>query len=1241
MEMNVDTITISDAAVQTDLVNSPIILQCLYVLQTVPEFQNLTYRVTKSQNDVEMVVVYREGILGIFGPPIDPFTLTLDPNGKCLLSIPFKPVQRVSIISAESGCIEINSLLAVLRMIAGNGYLFCPGLPERFLAGKACGKFVVLHKVPFKRYQSSQCPVYYKTQALQEKSTKSSLCVMCPRCLQAAKCIHSLPVMAPNGAGKAPQLAVAGHLQPDQKNCSLSTSVGSTIIEQEGKDTTSSVSANRFLSLSNLNNSLVTSLPTAPERPNIYFKDSIFNQKASNVDLNGNNQATDVLKNSNLISDQISCTEDNKTSVNTKILEKINFLRNLLQERSKEKKMCSTDLNTDAKDGKTTNDAAKQLDSVLNKGKRKHKNICRHCKKEFSTPANLMNHFQRHEALSGSWYKQIRERKLLRNHTSSSSLLKMVIRRTKLSSILQGKKPARLSETSLRLFLKYFDDMIPSQNEEKSLQQQRYNTADYKNAVSEAEKWIRHDRPKSLHNEQTENEALEKKSGHKRTLSGLSPMQTLLEAAIAGSPTISSSSSFNLGKHTETAVVSSTSQSPTIESELKGTSFPEKKPRKSTRLASKRAKRRRYEDNQNETVNKSVATPENSSMLTNLNLLSTVSIERAERGTSTNTHNSENLSCSTSPTTNIRASPALSASDYVSNPQQFFKNPTENGFLNNRSQGKEPVTSVSSSGDHYLQPLLFASSMVQGTNLVHSFPSQKQQDKSKSDTVTLSSQRNHVTVGNSHPPVSPSLVMAAKSEACSNNDCGAIDLSKPKPQTTANIPLFVEKTSNLTAHSGSSHNFAQFITNNDNTEVLHNLMRMTKAVNFSNLGHKDSQLGSAVTNNKQVESDLQASLFPYARNYKTEKDVKSTIQAQTVIAASSSAVQGNVKSGGSLSMHQSDEIQCGYKWTGSGGLVKERTQMVRELVPQHIMANFFSKPLATTTQPIGVSFPDMPKSQLLTPKHVLSSMSVQSAASKSQNMSVSTNAQNLTPNQLAEMSALNKMPGVSRKSSTHVTTSPSPVGNSSSCSTGLGMYKSSLTNTSGTVNQLTASSPKMRYKAIHMSQTSGYSPSVLSTVPTISSSISISSPSLAAILLQPATTVHEINHSGFVNHNGFVNSATQSVTSSTLFPNHSNTVPSSLHYSPTCSYIKTEPADSHNTEQNMTMETVPIKVEIDINSVDRARSFDDSSPKRLVVNVSPEIITSKDIVKTLNLGAHPISRTGDLASKNISIKCDL
>ena len=85
---------------------------------------------------MDVMIIYREKLLGVFGPALDPVTLTIDPNGRCLVSVLFKPVQRVSLISGNAGGMDILSLLAMLRMISGKGFLFCPGIPEKFFAGK-------------------------------------------------------------------------------------------------------------------------------------------------------------------------------------------------------------------------------------------------------------------------------------------------------------------------------------------------------------------------------------------------------------------------------------------------------------------------------------------------------------------------------------------------------------------------------------------------------------------------------------------------------------------------------------------------------------------------------------------------------------------------------------------------------------------------------------------------------------------------------------------------------------------------------------------------------------------------------------------------------------------------------------------------------------------------------------------------------------------------------------------------
>ncbi|CAG5115210.1 unnamed protein product [Candidula unifasciata] len=92
MDVHYDKNPVSSALTQGDQVTSPVLWQCLYVIKTASEFCNLTYRVTKTHNDVEILIVFREGVLGVFGPPVEPISLTLDPTGRCLLSVLFKPI---------------------------------------------------------------------------------------------------------------------------------------------------------------------------------------------------------------------------------------------------------------------------------------------------------------------------------------------------------------------------------------------------------------------------------------------------------------------------------------------------------------------------------------------------------------------------------------------------------------------------------------------------------------------------------------------------------------------------------------------------------------------------------------------------------------------------------------------------------------------------------------------------------------------------------------------------------------------------------------------------------------------------------------------------------------------------------------------------------------------------------------------------------------------------------------------
>ncbi|BFZ09846.1 hypothetical protein BsWGS_12885 [Bradybaena similaris] len=1229
MEITVDKSSTSNTATQTDFVNSPILWQCLYVLQNMPEFRNLAYRITKTWNEVEMIMVYREGVVAVFGPPVEPITLTLDPNGKCLLSIPFKPVQRVSIVSPESGHIEIASLLAVLRMVAGKGYLFCPGLPERFLAGKACGKFVVLHKVPFKRYQSLACPVYYQTR--QQTSSKSSLCALCPRCMQAAKWIQSLPYFSANGTAKAlqqPTQQAAAAQQLYQRNAVHDVSTKSSVVTQGASSHSPGyifppVSVCGLVTHGVMNSSSFTPVPEVSQILNLYQNNSSVKQETACIDVNGNSQLADVSNNNSCISGQSGNALGHQINpVNEKLLERKSFLRSLLQERSRNKFSAAENLKTEATGGEPSiNTAFEQSDSKIKRGKQRPKNVCHYCKKTFSTPANLMNHFQRHEAVPGSWQKQFKERRLKKNHARTLSLMRVFFWRLKSLLFQHGKRPAYISETSLRLLLKYLDDLIPFQNGATALKQMSYSGIQQK--ITKAEK---------KNDFQTENEVLDNKFSLKRNSSGRYVMQTLLEAAaIAGadqehvsSPTVSSSSSVIAGKNLEGAVVPTISQTPPTPIQIVEANVPEKRPRKSSKVTSKTLsnKNRKAKDKDvNETVvTNRAGNSANHSPLTNLNLLSDVSLQTAARAVS-----------------------ASYTSSFPSSCQLLLNNKSEiNAPLIKEPKANSPLTSVNGSNSaaiSHLPPLLFARTEP-STSASFLFPSQKQvQPQLMSPTSLL----RHKTVNEKQPILSSCLVAAPapapRDAASPYSNCGAIDLSKPKPsQTITNVPLTVDKKQDMeldmAAFSGLFHNQAQMFTYK-NPDIVPHLKTSIKAADATIQDHNETHpVTVGATSAKSAKPDLQLP-SGNTRSYKGRKGVKNTAQLHTVIDTS---IRSTIP--GDSSSVQSDEIHCSYKWTGSGGMVKEHTQMVRELVPSHVMANFLSKPWlpSAVIQPLSVDLYNSSKSPILSPQIMMSS-SEQLQPIKPHQFSATQAALNLSKSKLADAG----VSGSSRRQTVMISTSVSPTANRTSASPSSSSMKSSNVNFSGITNCLPAHHPastdaqdhpitsnpqKMQFKDMKKLHFSSSSSSLLA-VHTSPSCTPLPSPSLSSVLSHQAADKHEYAPSsiiGSISHHGRSPSFL------------TNRIPTNSELS--CSrnnHTKPEPVYSQNPEQGMFTMTVSVKeenVDPDVDH-DQNRSVEasDRLPTNLVIDVSPDSTTSKDESMALNLGGHFISEQADLLSQ--------
>lgn len=204
---------------------------------------------------------------------------------------------------------------------------------------KACGNYVVLHKVPFKRYQSPQCPVYYNTQVSQQKSEKSSLCAICPQCMQAARLIQSLSSSSPHHGGVTIQqpagLAAQDQSQLDLKNIIKNNTAGSNAIIQAVNSNGAVKAAipalvNQLSSESDSCRGPVSSESSGSCK---------FAERKSKVLVNGNGQIHATNGYNSVLKQGASTQKRKDTLLNAELKDRRSLLRNLLQTRSKQKSM--------------------------------------------------------------------------------------------------------------------------------------------------------------------------------------------------------------------------------------------------------------------------------------------------------------------------------------------------------------------------------------------------------------------------------------------------------------------------------------------------------------------------------------------------------------------------------------------------------------------------------------------------------------------------------------------------------------------------------------------------------------------------------------------------------------------------------------------------------------------------------------------------------------------------------------
>ncbi|KAK3770371.1 hypothetical protein RRG08_028269 [Elysia crispata] len=909
MAVNLEKHVKADAPFQSEKSKSYILQQCLNVITTFAEFSNLTYRVSRTCKDVEVMTIYRDKLLGVFGPALEPVTLTIDPSGRCLVSILFKPVQRVSLVSGNTEGLDILSLLEVLRMIAGKGFLFCPGIPEKVLVGKVCGKYIECHRAPFKRYQSPQCPVYYKmrTEEQEAGSSTQGMFKMCPQCKQVATIILRLPPASHTVRGGATQSVLGAEKISANSMAQISNAApGGMNAPAQFKYIVPTPESGHFklssaplLSLpAGVGNSTQSSTSADIERPHTMsnvivayphqqqaeqqglLDDGSHNLKRSSSESQGQNLSEEAI--ASLLSARSPTTAETLRNV-------------LLQKRIR------LDLSKAQGNEKVT---SKQL---KNKNK---KNMCRICKKIFSSPANLLNHLQRHEGFSGSLPKPLKAKLLSGRQNSSSALMRMVLRGAK--THLSSKKKIAVSETSLRLFMKCLNNLMTSQNSSTSSSARFLRQKTPRN-ISKNKK-LKEKKPEILSEGQKYD--TKERPSLSRSSSGLSAMQTLLEAAaIAGinSGNLPSTEDYD-------AETASYNTSPKLANDSVALESPEtKQHRKSPRIAS-RLKKKELGISTSSSVSPvtSVAWAQPEKLtepghLTNLDLLSSVSLDMEKRKP-------------------VVSSPSISSPVSLSQPVSFsnslLKMPSQGNAIDPKFGGPPPLLFAKPGKDGKLPSWVSQSNSVPQLDIMLPQP------------VTLFS-GTVVTETNKAQELTP--------------DCGAMDLTKPKSlsEDTATGLMNILGQSNMVVgeppkkfqkllSSGGSHNIPVDV-------LMHDSIGPRQIPSQSSL----PKLPGVVSMNKVSDASLQNRMYASARDYKMDKKLSSLSGRQ---------IQAMIANRGNVSKPGSDEIQCGYKWSGSGGQVKERTQMVRELVPQDVMATYLNKQFLQPpgTRPPGPMLQEVP-----------------------------------------------------------------------------------------------------------------------------------------------------------------------------------------------------------------------------------------------------------------------------------------
>ncbi|KAK7507645.1 hypothetical protein BaRGS_00001580 [Batillaria attramentaria] len=161
--------------------------EAVNILQSVEEFRRLRAEVRVIQGVTQLELTRPDGF-GFLGHPVHTVQLILREDGVYHFIVPFLPIQTAALVGDDLR-FQSASFCELVRTVSSPKYRLCPGLGLERFSEHTWTKNLQVINAPFKRLQSSKCPVWFTS----EDSSRT-----CDACKQLKKSMRAVELRERN-----------------------------------------------------------------------------------------------------------------------------------------------------------------------------------------------------------------------------------------------------------------------------------------------------------------------------------------------------------------------------------------------------------------------------------------------------------------------------------------------------------------------------------------------------------------------------------------------------------------------------------------------------------------------------------------------------------------------------------------------------------------------------------------------------------------------------------------------------------------------------------------------------------------------------------------------------------------------------------------------------------------------------------------------------------------------------------